>query len=174
MSMSTPPLAAEHTSSDEALIMAVRDALGSYTPIRILGESVEIDARDGTVVLSGVVRSHASRETAGQIVSLIRGVKAVENKLVVDAEVELAVAQALAADPRTQVAFPGILVGVVFGVVDLKGQVASAEIKTAANQVASKVSGVRSVSNELATLEDGKTTGQSVPAKPRPLASATA
>ena len=174
MSMSTPPLATEHTSIDEALIMAVRDALASYVPIRILGDSVELDARDGTVVLSGIVQSHTSRETAGQIVSKVPGVKAVENKLVVDAEVELAVAQALAADPRTRVAFPGILVGVVFGVVYLKGQVASAEIKTAANQVASKVPGVRSVSNELTTPEDGKTAGQPVSAKPRPLASATA
>ncbi len=149
MTMSVPPIYDGHNARDEDMVMAVRDALDQYAPIHIWGDGIQLDARGGTVFLTGVTRSRSSKETAERIAKSVKGVTAVENRLVVDPDVELAIAQALAADPRTRGGFPGILVGVVFGVAFLKGTVPSADMKAAAEEIASKIPGVRSVSNEL-------------------------
>ncbi len=162
MTMSDPPIYDGHNTADEDLVTAVRDALDQYTPIHIWGDGVQIDAHSGTVVLSGVTRSRSAKETAGRIAQAVKGVSAVDNRLVVDADVELAIAQALAADPRTRGAFPGILVGVVFGITFLKGAVPTAEMKAAAEEIARQIPGVKSVSNELATTQDVK----AAPGKP--------
>jgi osmotically-inducible protein OsmY len=154
--MGKPPIIAEHTMNDEVLINAVRDALNKYDPARIWGDDVKIDARGGTVTLSGIVRSQTTKETAGKMASQVNGVSAVQNNLMADADLEMAVAQALAADPRTHPAFPGVLVGVVFGVVYLKGMVKTPEIKAAIGQVAAQVPGVRTVSNEVGTVQSVK------------------
>ena len=154
MSSSTPPIHDGPTDSEEELTIAVWDALAQYTPVRVWNDAVQVTARGSTIVLSGGVRSRTKKEKTEEIARQVKGVSAVENHLVVDADVELAVAQALAADPRTKAVFPGVLVGVVFGVVYLKGQVASADVKKAASEVALKVPGVRSVSNELTTLPE--------------------
>lgn len=138
-------------AADLALATAVQDALNQYTPIRVWENNIQVSAQGGTVVLSGSVRSVTMKEIADERARGVKGVSAVQNQLVVDAEIETAVAQALAADARTRAGFPGILVGVVFGVVYLKGNVASAEMKNAATEIASRVAGVRRVSNELLT-----------------------
>jgi len=138
-----------HSPADNKLTMAVCDALMRYTPIRIWGHNVDVAVHAGTVILSGVARSRAARETAEKLARGVRGVTSVENRIVVDNDVEVAVAQALASDPRTRAGFPGILIGVVFGVAYLKGMVRSAEIKDAATGIVSRVAGVQHVSNEL-------------------------
>ena len=138
-----------HKTADIALTTAVRDALMRHTPIRVWGHNVDVDVHAGIVILSGVARSRAARETAEKLARGVRGVTSVENQIVVDNDVEVAVAQALASDPRTRAGFPGILVGVVFGVAYLKGMVGSAEIKNAATEIIGRVAGVQRVSNEL-------------------------
>ncbi len=170
MTLSNPPTYDGHNEVDEELIMTVRDALNQYAPIHIWGDGIQIDARAGTVTLSGVTRSRSSKEMAVRIARSVKGVAAVENHLVVDPDVELAVAQALAADPRTRAGFPGILVGVVFGVTFLKGAVPTAEMKAAAEEITRKIPGVRSVSNELTVLQEAVP----APGKPIPAASPTA
>lgn len=162
MTMSDPLTYDGRNTADAELIVAVHDALDAYTPIHIWGDGVQIDAHAGTVVLSGVVRSRSAKETAERIAGKVKGVSAVDNRLVVDPDVELAVAQALAADPRTRGAFPGILVGVVFGVTYLKGSVPTAEMKSAAEEIARKIPGVKFVSNELGITQDVK----AAPGKP--------
>ncbi len=154
MAMSDPAISDGHNTADEKLIVAVHDALDQYPPIRSWGDGVEIDARNGTVTLSGVARSRSAKETAGRIAQSVKGASTVDNRLVVDPDVELAIAQALAADPHTRAAFPGILVGVVFGVAYLKGTVPTTEMKAAAEEIARKIPGVRTVSNELAITQD--------------------
>ena len=54
-----------------------------------------------------------------------------------------------AVDERTRDAFPGILVGVVFGTVYLKGTAASEAVKKAAGEIVGRIENVRQVSNEL-------------------------
>ncbi len=131
------------------LALSVRQTLMQYTPLRASGMGIQVEAKSGTVVLSGIVRSRATKETLEQMARRVRGVSAVENRLTVDEDVEVAVAQALAADARTRLGFPGILVGVVYGMVFLKGSVASAEIKNAAGEIAAKIQGALRVSNGL-------------------------
>ena len=132
------------------LDQAVRDALMEYTPFRAWSHQIEIETRGSTVVLSGLARVPNIKNTVEKIVRAVKGVTSVENKIVADDEVEIAVAQALAADPRTRGGFPGIVVGVVFGIVFIKGVAASAAMKSAAAELAGKVPGVVRVSEELA------------------------
>jgi osmotically-inducible protein OsmY len=168
MSSSTPSIHDGPTESEQELTIAVWDALAQYTPVRVWNDAVRVNAQAGTIALSGSVRSRTMKEKAEEIARQVKGVSAVENHLVVDADVELAVAQALGADPRTKAAFPGVLVGVVFGVVYLKGQVATAEVKKAASEVALKVAGVRSVSNELTAPPEPVAAAKPAAPKPQP------
>ncbi len=137
------------TTADTELEQAVRDAILQYGTLRIWGHAFQVEANEGIVALAGHVRTAVSKETAERIVRRVPGVKAIKNGLIVDTELEVAVAQALANDPRTVGGFPGILVGSAFGELFLKGTVSSHEIKEAASQVAAQVPGVREVTNEL-------------------------
>ncbi len=144
------------TEADYDIEIEVREAFAKYDPLRMFGDALHIIARGGNVILNGPVRSHSARENAAQLAAKVNGVTKVENNLVVDTDLEVLVAQALAADPRTQVLFPGVLVGVVFGVAYLKGEAPSAQVKQAAAEVAAKVPGVVAVSNDLSTPPDLK------------------
>ncbi len=161
------------TMKEQELALAVRDALTRYTPLHIWDDQVQVTVRGDTVTLSGLVRTGTAKEIAGNLAREVQGVAQVDNQLVVDAETEIAVAQALAADTRLAQSFPGILVGVVFGVVYLKGTVPTLQDKTRANQIALAVPGVRRVSNELNTLPEPKgvtkpatTAAPNAPARP--------
>jgi osmotically-inducible protein OsmY len=135
--------------SNSGLATTVQDALMQHAPLRVWKHALKIEANDGRIVLTGVVRSHSAKAMAERIARGVNGVQAIENRLVVDDDVEVAIAQDLAADPCTRAGFPGILVGVVFGVAYLKGTVSSAAIKDAATLIVSKLAGVQRISNEL-------------------------
>ena len=137
------------TQRDENLEQAMRGALARYAPLQMWRHSIDVQASEGIVILTGNARSQAEKEIAEQLVRSVKGVTSVENKLTVDGDLEVAVAQALGADARTSSAFPGILVGVVFGTTFLKGTVASEDVKKAAGEIASQVAGVQRISNEL-------------------------
>ena len=143
------PNTANSTQHDANLEQSVRNALDRYTPLRVWQHSIQIQANHGAVVLSGSARSQAEKQVAGNLARAVKGVTAVENRLMADGDLEIAIAQALAADARTRDAFPGVLIGVVFGTVYLKGTAASEEIKKAASEIASKIVGILQVSNEL-------------------------
>ena len=143
------PTNSDSTPHDASLELTVRDAFDRYTTLRIWKHSIQVKANAGTVVISGAVRSQADKEIAEKAAQSVKGVSAVQNQLVVDGDLELAIAQALSADSRTSAGFPGILVGVVFGVAYLKGTAPSEELKKAAGEVTGKVAGVARVSNEL-------------------------
>ena len=140
------------TKRDANLERAVRDSLDHYAPLQMWKHSIDVQASDGIVVLTGNARSQAEKQVAEKLARSVKGVTSIDNQLVVDGDLEIAVAQALAADTRTRGAFPGILVGVVFGTTFLKGRVVSKEVKQAAGEIASQVAGVQRVSNELIVL----------------------
>ena len=144
---------------------AARVALLRYGTLRIWGHALQITASDGVVTCEGHVRTTPSRDMAEHLIRQVPGVKEVVNHLFVDTDLEVAAAQALADDPRTVNGFPGILVGCAFGEVLLKGQVTSQEIKKAASEIATKIPGVRGVTNELVAPEPQK---PAAPAKPAP------
>jgi len=134
---------------DAALERAVRTAMERYAPLRMWRHSYEVQASDGKATLTGNARGQAEKEVAGNLARAVKGITTVDNQLIADDDLELAVTGALAADERTSGAFPGILVGVVFGTVYLKGTAASEAVKKAAGEIASRIQSVRIVSNEL-------------------------
>jgi hyperosmotically inducible periplasmic protein len=137
------------TQHDADLTLAVCDSFDRHVTLRIWKHSIHVQAKAGTVMLTGAVRSQSDKEIAEKSAQGVKGVTAVENQLVVDSDLELAIAQALAADSRTLAGFPGILIGVVFGVAYLKGTAPTAEIKKVAGEIASQIAGVLRISNEL-------------------------
>ena len=89
----------------------------------------------------------ANRSRAEEAARLVSGVLGIENHLVGDEELVVQVAQALGTDKRTGPEF--VLVGAQNGVIILNGEVASAAIREAAEEVAASVPQVRGVVNYL-------------------------
>jgi osmotically-inducible protein OsmY len=118
----------------------IRRAVLTYTPIKIV-------VQDGVVILRGHVSTSGKRQRVEDIVREVRGVQGLENSLVIDYEVEVAVARALGRDPRTRDHI--VKVGSRFGHVFLQGQVPTLEIQMAAEEVAATVPRVRNVINRL-------------------------
>ena len=134
---------------DRQLEDLVREAIERYATLRIWDHMLQIQADDGLVTLTGHVRTAPSKETAERIVRQVPGVRAIDNRLLIDTDLEIAVGRALAENAVTASSFPGILIGSAFGEIHLKGHVASPEIRQAAEQIAGQVPGVRAVKNEL-------------------------
>lgn len=118
----------------------IRQGVLAYTPI-------EIVVQDGLATLRGHVNTSRERQRVEDIIQEVRGVQGLENLLVIDYEVEVAVAQALGRDPRTRNDI--VKVSSRFGRVFLQGRVPTLEIQTAAEEVAATVPQVRSIINRL-------------------------
>ncbi len=151
------------STSDEALEQAAEYALRNYSGVRVWTDALKLTATNGVVEVSGYVRTQAEKEVTEDVVLATAGVKDVVSNLFVDTDLEIAVAKALGDDARTRPGFPGILVGSAFGDIYLKGNVSSAEIKKAADEIVPKVKGVRSVFNRLETTAAAR--AASAPAK---------
>lgn len=151
------------SAQDNALILAAADALNSYPGVRVWTDALVFTARKGIIEINGHVRTHAEKIVTEDVIIQVNNVKDVINKLYVDTDLEIAVAQALGQDARTRGGFPGILVGSAFGEIYLKGRVPSQDMKKAAGEIAAKVDGVRNVVNALEAPE---------PPKPAPAAAA--
>jgi osmotically-inducible protein OsmY len=105
--------------------------------------SLSITVQDGVVVLEGHMSGTFNRQRVEKIARAVPGVVAVRNQVVVDVELDLAVAQALARDARTR---PYLLpVGSYHGWVRLGGAVDNREVQAAAEAVAARVPSVRGV-----------------------------
>ena len=66
-----------------SLTQIVREALQSESSLD--ARKIDVENRDGAVALHGVVASEEQKEKAGRIVGSVGGVKAVDNRLTVDA-----------------------------------------------------------------------------------------
>ena len=74
--------AAADKLSDDQLYDQVRMRLISDTTVQ--GGRIEVEVSEGVVKLSGRVRTSKAKEKATKVVKKIKGVKSVENQLVVD------------------------------------------------------------------------------------------
>jgi len=105
--------------------------------------TLRVDVRDGVVTLRGHVASRVHRARAEAAARQARGVRELRNKLVADDDLEAAIAEALARDPRTQA--HAIRVHAHRGIVHLSGAVISAEVQAAAEEATAEVEGVRGI-----------------------------
>lgn len=120
---------------------------------------INVETRNGVVQLNGFVDSSAARTQAEQIAKAAKGVTRVENNLEVraaersgggmvdDAAITMKVDAALAADKRTSAL--RVDVETNGGEVQLSGFAKNAGEKSAAEEVAKGVDGVRTVSNKI-------------------------
>jgi hyperosmotically inducible protein len=145
------PAADEAVHPDRKLTFAVRQELLFDPHVRI--RDVEVEAKAGTIVLSGTVDSLLAKQRAEEITRTVDGVREVVNRLEVrsyeraDRDLLQDVQQALRFDPATAVS--DIQVTVDEGVVTLRGKVDSDPHRALAEEITKNVRGVSDVRNEL-------------------------
>jgi hyperosmotically inducible protein len=134
-------------SIDDELQEAVTAAIGRDSVVRESRVPVEVSVEDGVVVVSGIASSETMRRRVLYAAATTPGVVRVIDRLTTDAEIEAAVAQALASDPAIRDAT--IAVSSYLGVVTLYGAPGSEERKARALELARAVPGVRQVDDML-------------------------
>ncbi|HEY7781303.1 MAG TPA: BON domain-containing protein [Ktedonobacterales bacterium] len=137
---------------DAALIQEARDAIFNYPRLRIDLRGIQVLAADGELWLCGHISSDLNKRAAEDQVRDIQGVATVHNELVADTDLASDVANALAADPRTQGQYIGVYPDL--GVVTLRGAVNGTAARDVATSTADAVPGVERVINELAVRPD--------------------
>ncbi len=133
----------------EDLETAVEEALRSYGPVRdsIYDVQTQVSA-DGSVEVSGHVRSGLIKDGVVETLRWVPGVTGVVDELVADSELEIDVAIALAMEPRLKDLPPGtIAVHAHLGHVTLVGDIENESLREAAVEAASQVMGVQEVKN---------------------------
>ncbi len=105
--------------------------------------SLAITVHDGVVDLEGHMSGAFNRQRVENIARSVPSVVAVHNQVVVDGELDLAVAQALTRDARTSAYL--LPVGSHHGWVRVGGTVSCREVQAAAEAVAARVPSVRGV-----------------------------
>jgi osmotically-inducible protein OsmY len=130
--------------TNDGILADIWDALEKEDSIRALDlGSLSIDVKDGEVDLYGHLARENNLPLIESIVRSVAGVLTVHNHLVLDRDLIIQVAQALASDERTR---PFILpVGASHGWISLGGEVPTRDLQHVAEKVAAGVSGVRGV-----------------------------
>jgi osmotically-inducible protein OsmY len=143
-----PPPALQHPDVDlaEAVVVALRWQAG------LAGNQVHVEVERGCVTLSGEVEWGYQRNLAEKVVSRMRGVMGVANRIAVrnsDAVAHVAEHISAALARRAQREFAGIHITVEDGVATLSGKVSSLRDRRAACGAAWATRGVRRVVDEL-------------------------
>jgi BON domain len=133
--------------AEKKLFSRVRRVLWDYEPLRASHAEIDIAIDGQSVRLSGRVRTMPQKLIASGLVERMTDVGAVTNELIADPEVVRAVADALAQDERT--AAYVLRVDSRHGVVVLRGEVPSEDVRQAAIDIAATVPLVSSVRNAL-------------------------
>ncbi len=150
----------------EKATMASKDAwitsktkIALYADERVSGTAINVDTRDGMVILRGKVTSAEEKKAAEDVARRIEGVTQVKNNLEVvpstektavnrkDDEIKKAVKDRLAADARMKGS--DVNVRADNGVVTLTGDAQDLNARARASELARGVAGVKAVKNEL-------------------------
>jgi osmotically-inducible protein OsmY len=130
--------------SDDSIQAEIWEAVGRYEVVRALDiGSFSISVQEGHVLLTGHVSKKYHHDLIEEIACSISGVSAVQNKLVVDSDLIIQVAQALSRDERTRSFI--LPVSCSHGWIRLGGVVSSRELQIAAEEIAAQVPSVRGV-----------------------------
>ncbi len=133
--------------SDSELQQEVEFVLFDITALHVDLKGITIRVLDGVLYLDGNISSSLRKEIVQDQVLGVEGLLEIKNNLVSDDQLASDLALALGHDPRTS----DLPVGVYprLGVVRLGGAVHTMQQKAAAEEIARKFPGVRSVINEL-------------------------
>ncbi len=118
-------------------------------------DSIDVEVEGGLVHVSGTVADIATKRHVEGLARAVEGVVAVKNDLGTATSLRASVVQALANDPRTDLAV--IDVATQGSVVTLAGKVDDDTIVKAAEQIAKQLEGVTEVINELVVARDEDT-----------------
>jgi HSP20 family molecular chaperone IbpA/osmotically-inducible protein OsmY/sporulation protein YlmC with PRC-barrel domain len=118
-------------------------------------ESIEMALDDGILTLSGMVADVRTKRRVEAVVRSVVGVLDVQNDLDTGTALQARVTEALSYDRRTALSNIEVAAGV--GVVTLRGQVDTAEVREAAGEVAASQRGVTAVANQLVVARDDET-----------------
>lgn len=123
------------------------------------GDDIKIHSHDGVVVLTGNVSREFHKSLAGETVSILPGVKSVDNKLEVKGEVHAIHSdEGLIARVKSifllhrKVNAANTEIFAKDGIITLRGEAASAAQKKRTTEFAKDVEGVKSVINEMTVL----------------------
>jgi osmotically-inducible protein OsmY len=130
--------------SDDSIQSEIWKKVCQYGEIRALEtDSFSVSVKKGSVLLTGHVSKKYHRDLIEEIACTIPGVHAVHNKLVVDSDLIIQVAQALSKDERTHSLI--LPVGCSHGWVRLGGEVSGRDLQITAEEIAAQVTSVRGV-----------------------------
>jgi hyperosmotically inducible periplasmic protein len=141
--------------TDSGITSMIRTSLEANDKVK--ARQVDVETREGTVYLTGVVDTEGAKVEAGRIAWRTEGVRGVENDLTVgertvgseidDVMISSKVKVKLIA--TTDIKSGDIDVSCSQGVVTLIGRVSSETIKNEAGRIARDTDGVKGVNNEL-------------------------
>lgn len=134
----------QSTHEDSSIQAEIWDKLWKRWEIRALDiSSFSVSVKNGRVLLRGHLTMDSNRRLIESTCETIPGVVGVDNCLVIDHDLTMQVAQALAQDGRTRSLI--LPVGSYHGWVGIGGQVPNRSLQLAAQEVAASVSSVRGV-----------------------------
>jgi len=138
--------------SDSAIAAKVDRALWDDDVLRQTDyHEIDVTVSNGVVSLKGHVMTGAIKARAEQATQSVPGVSGVENHLIPDGQVVMAVAQALAHDARTSE--QRVFVQARHGFVSLSGNVSSTAVRAAVEECAAGVPVVRGVLNHVQAMD---------------------
>jgi len=133
---------------DSALAAEVDRALWNDDVLRQSDyHEINVAVSNGVVILNGYVMTGSIKARAEQAARKVPNVLGVENHLIPDEQVVIAVAQALARDARTRE--QRVYVSARNGFISLNGKVSSAAVRAAVEECAASVPVVRGVLNHV-------------------------
>jgi osmotically-inducible protein OsmY len=135
------------SEEDKRIFFEARRVLWEHVPFRDTRPPIALRVEQGVVHLTGRVRSRPLKVLATYLLEQVPGVQRVQNDLIADPDLEIAVAEALEQDP--ELAPLCIRVYARHGVVRLEGHVPSADLERRAVERASQVPGVAELRSEL-------------------------
>lgn len=133
--------------SDSVLRQEVDSILFDLTPLHIDLKAITVRVLDSVLYLDGNISSALRSDIVQDQVLGVGGLMEIRNRLVADDTLAAEVALAMSQDARTR----DLPIGVYprLGVVRLSGAVHTGQQKAAAEEIAKKIPGVRSVFNDL-------------------------
>jgi hyperosmotically inducible protein len=159
MGEKTKDTADKATMATKDTWIAAKTKIALYADERVSGNAINVDARDGMVVLRGKVNSAEEKKAAEDVARRIEGVTQIKNNLevvpstekkAVDRkvdEIKKAVTDRLSADARLKGS--DVEVRADNGVVTLTGEAQDVNARARASELARGVAGVKAVKNEL-------------------------